>query len=212
MLASDSALLERAFDVLNQIYFEDGLPDVVITIQSSPGCYGYITTHKVWSDATQNYYEINIGAEYLSRPIENVLATLMHEMVHLYCMVNGIKDTSNGARYHNKQFKTEAERRDLKIGYAQYVGYSITEPTDKFFEVISENGLYEGISHYRASGSVGDAPPNQGGGNDSEGASKGKRKTSTRKYICTSCGMSVRATKDVNIICGDCRGTMVKAD
>lgn len=71
MLASDSALLERAFDVLNQIYFEGGLPDVVITIQSSPDCYGYITTHKVWSDATQNYYEINIGAEYLSRPISN---------------------------------------------------------------------------------------------------------------------------------------------
>ncbi len=30
-----------------------------------------------------------------SRPIESVLATLLHEMVHLYCMINGIKDTSN---------------------------------------------------------------------------------------------------------------------
>lgn len=203
MLASDSALLEKAFGVLNQTYFAGTLPAAVITIQSSPNCYGYITTHKVWRDTKQNYYEINIGAEYLSRPIENVLATLMHEMVHLYCMVRGIKDTSNGARYHNKRFKAEAELRDLKIGYAKYVGYSITEPTYRFTKVIMENGLYEEISHYRTSG---------GGGNGSNRTSNAKKPTSTRKYICTCCGMSIRATKDVNIVCGDCLCTMIKAN
>ena len=32
----------------------------------------------------------------------------------------------------NKRFKAEAEKRDLKIEYAQYIGYGVTSPTDKF--------------------------------------------------------------------------------
>ncbi len=114
MLASDSALFERAFEVFNEVYFDNSLPDAVITIQSSPKTFGYITVHKVWTDTEDSYHEINIGAEHLARPIENVLATLLHEMVHLYCMDNGINDTSKGGRYHNKLFRDEAEKRDLK--------------------------------------------------------------------------------------------------
>ena len=142
MLSADSTLLESAFNVLNTVYFEGCLPKAVITIQSSPKCFGYITVHKVWKDDEDSYHEINIGAEYLARPIEFVLATLLHEMVHLHCMVNEINDTSNGGRYHNKRFKTEAEKRDLKIQYAKYIGFSVTAPTERFIEVIKEHGSY----------------------------------------------------------------------
>lgn len=96
MIAQDNAMLEKAFDILNKVYFESALPKVMITIQSRPKAYGYITTQEVWKDEAASYYEINISAEHLDRPIENVLATLQHEMVHLYCMVNGISDTSKG--------------------------------------------------------------------------------------------------------------------
>lgn len=212
MLASDSTLLETAFDVFNKVYFENSLPKAVITIQSSPKRFGYITVHKVWKDSEDGYHEINIGAEYIARPIENVLATLMHEMVHLYCLGNGIQDTSNGGRYHNKRFKAEAEKRDLKIEYAKYIGYSVTSPTDRFVEVIKENGLCTEIDHCRTMGSV--RLPPAGGGDDGSisGGSLGKKRSSTRKYICQHCGISVRATKDVNIICGDCMDVMVKVD
>lgn len=30
------------------------------------------------------------------------------------------------------------QRRDLKIECAQYIGYSVTSPTDRFIEVIKE--------------------------------------------------------------------------
>lgn len=212
MLASDSSLLESAFDVFNEVYFENSLPKVVITIQSNPKNFGYITVHKVWKDTQNSYHEINIGAEYLSRPIENVLSTLMHEMVHLYCMVNDVKDTSNGGRYHNKRFKVEAERRDLRIEYAQYIGYSVTSPTERFIEVIRENGLCTDINHFRTTGNSLVAPPAGDDDNGTAGGSVGKKKTSTRKYVCQHCGINVRATKDVNIICGDCMDTMVKVD
>lgn len=41
---------------------------------------------------------------------------------------------------------------------------------------------------------------------DSQGIKK--KKTSTRKYICNICGISVRATKEVNIMCIECQNKM----
>lgn len=208
MISNDNALLEQAFEVLNRVYFDGSLPEAVITIQSSPRNYGYITVQKVWADNNDCYHEINISAEHLSRNIENVMSTLMHEMVHLYCIVNNIADTSKNGRYHNKHFKNEAEKRDLKIDYVKYIGYSKTTPTDRFIEVLRENGLCNDINHFRISGNGIFVPPVDG----IDGGKTVKVKSSTRKYICENCGISVRATKDVNIICADCMDLMTKVE
>lgn len=133
-------------------------------------------------------------------------------MVHLYCLCNDIKDTSNCGRYHNKRFKAEAEKRDLKIECAQYIGYSVTSPTDRFIDVIKQNGLCAEINHCRTTGNSAAVPPVDGDDNDSSGGDVEKKKTSTRKYVSQHCGISVRATKDVNIICGDCMDVMIKVD
>lgn len=207
MLASDNALFEKAFDTLNKVYFDNSLPKAVITIQTSPKAYGHFTVNQVWKDKTSAYHEINISAEFLSRPFENVMATLLHEMVHLYCAINRISDTSNGGRYHNKNFKRLAEERDLIIEYVKYIGYSKTSPSKRFIEVLKENGLIATIDHCRT-----DNISIITGGNNGSSGIVGKKKSSTRKYICKGCGISVRATKDVNIICGDCMRLMVKVE
>ena len=55
-----------------------------------------------------------------------------------------------------------------------------------------------------------------GGGQDGAGGTDGtdgklpKKKSSTRKYLCVRCHNSVRATKDVNIMCMDCMLPMIK--
>lgn len=208
MISSDSLFLENAFDIFNRIYFNNSLPRAVITIQSNSKSYGYFTTVEVWRDAQRNYHEINISAEYLSRNIENVLATLLHESIHLFCKVNGIQDTSNSGRYHNKRFRDEAQKRDLIIEYAKYIGWSVTKPTQRFIEVIKANGLYINIDHCRITGGSCTVPPSADSDGDNE--SKQVKKGSTRKYICRNCKTSVRATKAVNIICADCMDLMVK--
>ena len=52
----------------------------------------------------------------------------------------------------------------------------------------------------------------RGGGFDSSLIPKGitHKTSSTRKYQCPKCKNSVRATKDLSIICGDCRISFVK--
>ena len=45
-----------------------------------------------------------------------------------------------------------------------------------------------------------------------KGGSRTKKPSSTRKYICPKCGNSCRATKAINIICGDCMDKMIVAE
>lgn len=208
MLSDCNALFEQGFEILNRVYFGGQLPNVVITIQSSPKAYGYITVQKIWTDTQDCYHEINISAEHLTRPLEQVFATLQHELCHLYAMVNGIANTSKGGKYHNKQFKQIAEERGLLIAYVQYHGYTKTTPSEPFVAVLAENGLLDfSIDHCRRGAHSAPEESQWDGDNLVP-----KKKSSTRKYVCHDCGISVRATKDVNIACMDCECLMVKAD
>lgn len=218
MLKNFQEVLEYAFDVLNEVYFGGELPPIVISIMSSPRTNGHFTINKEWRFEDNYLNEINISAEHLDRPIENIMATLCHEMVHYYCQLNGIKDTSQNHRYHNKFFKREAEARGLIITYAQGIGYSVTKPSPEFIEVIKSHGIEKPIDINRDGALIGllgitgtNGNGTQGGGTEGGGAMK-KPKCSTRKYICKKCGTSFRATKDIYAICGICLEVFVKVE
>lgn len=193
MLSKDVAFLEGAFDLLNKRYFESALSKSVITIQASPNTYGHFTCYEAWQEeGGRGYYEINISAESLTRPLEATIATLIHEMVHQYCFMHGIQDTSRGGTYHNKRFKKEAEDRGLIISHDRRYGWSCTTPSEELVS-FCKSQWQEAFQLYRKPDVT---------------AEKGKRPSSTKKYICPSCGQSVRATKTVHIICCDCEETM----
>lgn len=215
MLKSIQELLEFSFEVLNKTYFNGELPPIVISIMSSPRTNGHFTLGKVWRANEDRYNEINVSAEHLERPIENIIATLLHEMVHYYCHLNNIPDVSQGGRYHNKNFKREAEARGLIISYEKYIGYSVTEPSQGLIEVIQKNGIVKPLDinrdgeRYIPTGLT-------GGGEDGKQTppttAPPKKKTSTRKYICPSCGNSFRCTKDINVGCLDCGQVFIKVE
>ena len=188
--------LEGLFDILNRVYFENALPKPVITVQSTPKAYGHCSTKKIWSNDTAGQYEINIGAEYLNRPSANTAATMCHEMVHLYCLVNDIADTCQKGRYHNKTFKAEAEARDLEIGYDRTIGYSLTEPTEAFKKTLEDNGFVLEVPFARV------APKPK---------AKAEREKA-HKYVCPICGQEVKTTADLSLICGVCEVRMERAD
>lgn len=219
MLKNMQEVLEYGFEVLNKVYFDNALPPVVITIMSSPRTYGHFTVGKVWKAEENHFNEINISAEHLDRNIENVMATLQHELIHFYCQLNNIADTSQGGRYHNKNFKREAEARGLIISYAKYIGYSVTEPSQEFIKVLQNNEIEkplninrDGIMGIAGIGGNGSGDDDGKGGTDGKGIQTGKRKTSTRKYQCPCCGNSFRATKDIRVLCMDCNEQYIKVE
>ena len=201
--------LEHIYNTLNTDFFDGELPVPIITVQSKPGTMGHCSVAKVWQRKDDSTYELNIAAEVLHYPIEETLDTMLHEMVHLYCREHGIQEVSRGGKYHNKRFKEEAERRGLTcVPFGQY-GWNTT-PGDNLVQYAMDKGWNEiriGRSNF---------PPfihtGTGGTAASGGApvqTGGKRPSSTRKLVCPCCGQSVRATKTVNILCGDC---MVKME
>lgn len=101
--------LNKVFKLINEEYFNNELEVPTITIQSTVGAYGHVSVNKVWHNDTIATHELNLSADYLNRPIENIVATLIHEGCHLYALQNNIKDTSNRGIYHNKRFKALAE-------------------------------------------------------------------------------------------------------
>ena len=119
--------LEKMFNVINIDFFNGELPKCILTVQSSKGrSYGHSTCQKIWKDRAHDtsYYEINIASEFLDREIECTLDTLIHEMIHLYCRVKDIKETSRGGVYHNKKFKELAEKCGLQCFYNERVGWN----------------------------------------------------------------------------------------
>lgn len=208
-----SAYLEKIYNTLNRDFFGGELEFPVITIQSSVRTYGHVTVDRVWKDSEISRYELNLGAEYLNRPIKNVVVTLLHEMTHIYNLMHNIQDTSRNGQYHNKRFKEKAESVGLLISHHEKYGWSTTQPSEELIVYIQKH-KWEDIPLFRSSGMPDlAAPPSSGDDSEGDGESastqKIKKPSSTRKYICPACGQSIRATKVVNIICGDCNAKML---
>lgn len=221
MLKSMQEVLEYGFECINQHYFGGDLPAIVITIMSSPRSNGHFTVGKEWRLFEERLNEINLSAEHLDRPIENIMATLCHECVHYYCQLKGIKDvSSSNGRYHNSKFKEEGEKRGLILSYDKYIGWSITEPSEEFIEFVHQCGIEKPMDINRDGAMIDMATliGLMGGTAGADGAPGqgqlpiAKKKTSTRKYVCPSCGNTFRATKDINVLCMDCNEQFEKVE
>ena len=199
--------LNKLYDMLNADFFGGAMERPVITIQSTPKAYGHYTLYDAWTVSGDGIREINIGAGTLARPIENVVATISHEMCHQYNeTVRKVRDVSRGNTYHNKNFKKTAEERGLIVSRSELYGWSHTEPSEKLIDWILLNDLT-------------DIPMNRnefyiqlggGGRTDGDGGNdKPTGKGSYRKYVCPVCGLIARITRDnASLICGSCEVRM----
>lgn len=202
--------LEKMFRQLNADSFGGVLEEPIITIQSTPGAYGHVSVAKTWKRKGEDRHELNISADWLNRPIEHIVATMIHEMVHLLNIQNDIQDCSRGGSYHNRKFKDEAEKHMIAIDKDEKYGWTITSPTDELLEYILLQGWEEiemnrGLSLYIGP-SGGKAPTKPTGGT---GGAKIKPKGSnSRKHVCPVCGRVARTTSDYALICGVCHKEM----
>lgn len=210
-----SNYLVKVFKGINEEYFNNELEVPTITIQSTVGAYGHVSVQKVWHNDTTATHELNLSADYLNRPIEDTVATLIHEACHLYALQNDIKDTSNRGVYHNKRFKQIAEEiGHLHIEKHDKYGWTLTYPTEDTIDFIIKYG-FEDIQLVRGSQisfvGIGGAKAGNGGAGVAL-PPKTRKPSSTRKYICPCCGNSFRATKELRVKCMDCDAQFVLAD
>ena len=185
--------LSKMYDFFNEKLFCGELEKPVITISPDEKnkAYGWITRDKLWkeNENDEGMYEINISAQFLNRSICETAATLIHEMCHQWARVNDFQDTARSGSYHNKLFRKIAEDHGLNVELNRGRGWSgttLSESTKRLLQVFMDKNPETPV--YR----VMPIKP------------KRVRNASVRKYVCPDCEASVRATKAVNVVCGDC--------
>lgn len=176
--------LTRIFNRFNDHFYNGELPEVIITFKPTKSTYGHISFSPVWeSDSSEAKYELNISAYTMDRSQRELCETLLHEQVHLYCIIHNIKDCSNQGRYHNKHFKKICEDHGLNCQRHPIYGWSITTFNDdalKFFNKLK-------IKHiaYRYA-----AAPQPG---------------TLRRYVCPRCLITkAYVSSKQNLLCGYC--------
>lgn len=206
-------IIENLFDILNNHFFNNSLDRPILTL--NPGSnnrnkgksviLGWCSTKKIWldKDTNKSYYEITICPEFIDRSLDEICSTLLHEMTHLYNINNGVKDVSRNGYYHNKYFKEEAERHGLIITKEDSIGWSHTRLNQQAKTFVQ--GLDIHLKKIvRSSFQNMTANP--------EDESEEQTKKKSIKYICPGCGISVLATKVVNIQCADCEKIMIDSN
>lgn len=129
-------VLQKAFNYFNKTLFHSALPKVVINMapgktnaKTGSSTLGWFRpTSWVTYSTAQNeggedvvttspdpVHEINICPDPLRSSPQDVLETLIHEMVHLFNRVSQIEDVRKGSQFHNKKFKSAAEDAGLEV-------------------------------------------------------------------------------------------------
>ena len=189
--------LAKLYDYCNAKLFGGELVRPVITVQRDERnkTNGWWSVKKVWkeNDKDEGEHELNMTAQQLNRPINQIAAIMIHEMCHQYASVQNMQDTSRSGTYHNKLFKQIAEKHGLVVSKMPTIGWSHTElnlETDALITDFIKDNPETLI--YRTPVFAGQMV----------------KTSSTRKYVCPCCQQSVRATKQVNIMCLDCNEPM----
>jgi len=205
-----SCQLEKMFRIFNSELFGDALEMPVITVTPSARSYAHYTMFDAWVSKSEGKREINIASGTLSRPLEEVAASLVHEMCHQFNdMVAGVQDTSRKGCYHNKAFADCAESHGLTVTKSDTYGFAHTAPADRLLEILLDHDELREIEMYRVTDSP--VPPPEFGRKSADKHSNNPPKQSHhRKYVCPNCGCSVRATKEVHLICADCAQMMTE--
>ncbi|MCL2076821.1 MAG: SprT-like domain-containing protein [Oscillospiraceae bacterium] len=190
--------LEQLFKTFNAHIFNGELETPVITIapDTTRGAYGWCTSWKAWKDTDgSGFFEINVCAEYLTRPFEQVCGTLLHEMVHLKNLQGNVQDTSRNGYFHNKKFKLMAETHGLTVEKTKN-GWSKTTLTPETAEWLKcEFPNDTGFTLYR----------------EKKIKATATQRVKSYRYICHNCDIIVRATKEVCLICGICNAILEKS-
>lgn len=194
--------IQLAFEFMNEELFDGCLPNCLITLQRRRSSYGYFAAQRFVSREQKHYCdEIALNPLHFSqRPILEILATLGHEMCHLYQQHFG---NPGRGRYHNKEWASIMKNIGLQPTATGSKGGK--ETGDRVSQLIVDTGPFDDCArrlieggfaihwHEQLTGILNEAADGQEIPKDKNG----KRV----KYSCPSCALNVWARHGAKIDC-----------
>ncbi len=180
--------LTRIYDRFNKKFWNNELPNVIITFTGTKGALGHVTPEPVWeSKSSEEKYDLNISAYSLNSP-DQVSEIILHEQCHLYNIIKGIKDTSSQGRYHNRRFKETAESHGLLVYKTSDYGWCETELSSEAKAYVKKLNVKQ-FEYIRE---------------------RTQGKNNNIKYGCPNCkDIFVYVSSHKNVLCGNCMHPLI---
>lgn len=217
--------LQQAYDWFNKTLFGGTLPPCLITLQRNKRTFGFFYGSRFVNRQSLKTDEIAINPAFFAvRSAEDVLSTLVHEMVHLWQYHFG-KPGRRG--YHNKAWGMKMKEIGL---HPSHTGQPDGKETgEQMTHFILADGAYIkacrgllatrfALSWYdRFPAQVGHIAPSGGGVEISLAPVDAVRgldvitdpvepdRSNRHKYQCPECGINAWAKPNLHLVCGACR-------
>lgn len=195
--------LQQTYDALNRSLFEGELPNCLITLQRTKKSYGYFCGDRFGRADGTLTDEIALNpSHFRDRPQEEVLATLAHEMAHLWQHHFG---TPGRGRYHNKEWAEKMKSIGLQpTSTGKDDG---PETGDVMGHLIVPEGPFDrAVRKLLARGLVflwteqPEKRPDADGDEDARAESKSGKRV---RYVCPHGDMKAWARHGAKLVCGE---------
>jgi predicted SprT family Zn-dependent metalloprotease len=199
--------LQQAYETLNRALFENTLPNCLITLQRRKWTYGYFSAESFGRADGVLTDEIALNpSHFRDRPLEAVLATLAHEMVHLWQHHFG---KPGRGRYHNTEWAEKMKVIGLQPSSTGKEGGD--ETGDVMDHIIVADGLFDRtVKKMLARGfslSWTEQPDKSA---EARAEANGESKSGKRvRYVCPHGDMKAWAKHDAKLVCGEHMEPMV---
>lgn len=197
--------LEDAYDFYNSELFQARLPPCLMTLQrKSKRTHGYFSPRRFQDDIERESDELAMNPmHFKNRDVEDVLATLVHEMTHVEQEHFG-KPGRNG--YHNKAWGELMIAVGLQPSNTGEPGGKRTG--QQMTHYIIEGGRFEKATRrllargFNLPWGEGKGKAKEGEGADPEGE---KDRSNRVRFGCSGCKAKAWGKPSLKLICGVCR-------
>ncbi len=196
---------QLAYERINTGLFGGELPNCLITLQRRKKTYGYFSGGRFAREDGTIADEISLNpAHFRDRPVTEVLATLAHEMAHLWQHHFG---KPGRGRYHNKEWALRMKEIGLQPSDSGEEGGK--ETGDKVHHIIVPDGKFDRLMRkllargfaitWLEKPQTAPLSESDGAGETGSESKSGKRV----KYTCPRCDLNAWAKHDAKLICGE---------
>lgn len=189
--------LQQAYDFFNEQLFSGTLPQLLLTFQRKPRTRGYFSPER-FTGRIENgaVHELALNPDaFAGRSDEEVLSTLVHEMVHVWQQTNG---TPPRRCYHDRQWANKMKEVGLQPSDTGEAGGKETGQTMTHY--IMKDGAF---AHSYAELQNRGFQLHWQSQPEADDRAVAKRASKT-KFTCPSCGQNAWAKADAQLICGEC--------